>query len=97
MFDAKHRYWYAAIYKNKKHCFNCGRNWELDEFQLREFPERKNGKNGGNKFTESEAKAVASALGIKFRKKKKICYNPIKRSLTKRICKVLWSNRKEIL
>jgi hypothetical protein len=84
MFDAKHRYRYAAIYKNKKHCFNCGRNWEFDEFQLKEFPERKNGRD---KPAESEMKAAASILGIKFRRKKKICYNPIKRSLTKRICK----------
>jgi hypothetical protein len=88
MFDAKHQYRYTTLYNHKKHCFNCGRNWEFVEFQLREFPERKNGKNGGNKSIKSESKAVASALGIKFRKKKKICYNPIKRSLTKRIARL---------
>jgi hypothetical protein len=86
MFDAKHQYRYTTLYNHKKHCFNCGRNWEFVEFQLREFPERKNGRN---KPAESEMKAVASALGIKFRKKKKICYNPTRRSLTTRITRLV--------
>jgi hypothetical protein len=44
MFDAEHWYRYTTLYKNKKHCLNCGRNWELVGSQIREFPERKNGR-----------------------------------------------------
>lgn len=45
LYDARYNYRYTGLYNDKKHCFNCGRNWELIRrshlFTIVEFPERR--------------------------------------------------------
>lgn len=60
MFDAIHWYRYTTLYRNKKHCINCGRNWELIAGQMREFPERRNSNGRGNSNNRISSSAVST-------------------------------------
>lgn len=42
MFDSRYRYSsrFAKLYSDKKHCFTCGRNWEVKQGKIVEYPHK---------------------------------------------------------